>query len=87
MSLIRPASWLIYILVLGAISGWYPYPLLDVDRLGHPAVLLSSVLVMVLLLGSGAVYRLLDRGLPRRETGGHRQARRGPGAVRGGWCG
>jgi len=68
MSLMWPASWLIYILVLGAISGWYPHPFLDVDRLGHPAVLLSSVLVMVLLLGSGATYRLLDRGPPRRGT-------------------
>ncbi|MET0694929.1 MAG: Pr6Pr family membrane protein [Propionibacteriaceae bacterium] len=34
LSLLYPAVWLVYILALGAATGWYPYPFLDVDELG-----------------------------------------------------
>lgn len=67
-SLVWPTAWTAYILVLGAISGWYPYPFMNVDRFGFLAVLRNSVLVLVLLLAAGFVYRLLDTRLPPREN-------------------
>jgi hypothetical protein len=58
-----PVSYLIYVLVLGAISGWYPYPFLDVSRLGYPRALLNASIVTALLLIVGAVFRTLDTRL------------------------
>ncbi len=66
-SLIRhlawPVSYLSFILVLGANSGWYPYPFIDVTKLGYPRALLNSLIVTVLLLATGAIYRRLDTKL------------------------
>lgn len=55
-----PLSYLVYTLVLGAITGWYPYPFINVDTLGYPRTLLHAVVVTVLLLLIGAIYRVLD---------------------------
>jgi hypothetical protein len=63
-SLLRHLAWpfgyLAYVLVLGAISGWYPYPFIDVDKLGYSRTLLNALALTVLLLVFGAIYRVLD---------------------------
>jgi hypothetical protein len=63
-SLLRHLAWpfgyLAYVLVLGAITGWYPYPFIDVDKLGYSRTLLSALALTVLLLVFGAIYRVLD---------------------------
>jgi hypothetical protein len=58
--LVWPLSYLAYILVLGAITGWYPYPFINVGRIGYPRALLNALAVSALLLIVGAVYRALD---------------------------
>ena len=55
-SLLWPVVWLAYTLVHGAVSGWYPYPFLDVREHGYPAVALG--------------LRRRRRGLPGRLVGG-----------------
>lgn len=63
-SLLRHLAWpfgyLAYVLVLGAITGWYPYPFIDVDKLGYSRTLLNALALTVLLLVFGAIYRVLD---------------------------
>ena len=71
--LIWPVSYLVYVLVYGAISGWYPYPFLDVDEHGYGGVLLNSLGVTALLLAIGAAYSWLD---PRRAASARMPARR-----------
>ena len=60
-SLAWPLAYLGYVLVVGAISGWYPYPFLDVDDEGWAHVLGSSVgitaVVVALIAGATAVDR------------------------------
>jgi hypothetical protein len=58
-----PVSYLIYVLVLGAVTAWYPYPFVDVSRLGYPRALLNALIVTVLLLMVGAACRIIDTGL------------------------
>lgn len=58
--LVWPLSYLAYILVLGAITGWYPYPFINVGKIGYPRALLNALPVSALLLIVGAVYRALD---------------------------
>ena len=43
--LIFPLIYSVFILVRGSFSGFYPYPFMDVDKLGLASVLLNSVAV------------------------------------------
>ncbi len=61
LSLIWPAVWLAYTFVHGALSGWYPYPFLNVAKIGYPAALANTVAV----LGGAGVLVLLFKGLDR----------------------
>jgi len=60
LGLIFPLVYLVCILIRGAISGYYPYPFMDVNKLGYPTValhsagmLLAFVLVSVLFISIG----------------------------------
>ena len=64
-AMVWPLAWIAYTLVHGAVSGWYPYPFLDVADLGYATALRNLVLVAVLALVLLSAFRLLDRKLPR----------------------
>jgi len=49
-----PAAWLVYTLVRGASVDWYPYPFVDVSKLGYDGVLLRSA-VLLLAFAAAAV--------------------------------
>jgi hypothetical protein len=57
-------------IALGALSGWYPYPFIDVTKIGYRRTLLNALAVTVLLLIVGAVFRSLDT----RRGGGSAQS-------------
>jgi hypothetical protein len=72
LSLIFPVCWLAFTLIRGAIAHWYPYPFIDVTRLGYFRAAVNCVWVALLLLGLSAGARLLDgwlnsRARPRPE--------------------
>jgi hypothetical protein len=54
--LIFPVAYVAYSLVRGAVTGWYPYPFLDVAAVGYASVL-STVALMI--LGFSLVAALL----------------------------
>lgn len=58
-----PVLYLGYTLVHGAISGWYPYPFLDVASHGYGRVLLNSLAVTVVFAVVGSLFWLGDRKL------------------------
>jgi len=55
--LIYPLAYLFYTLIHGAVSGFYPYPFVNVDKLGYGKALLNCLgvtvffVVLSLLLG------------------------------------
>ena len=61
--LLYPLVWLAYTLVIGAASGWYPYPFLEVPEQGVAAVTLACLGVTVLVLVLSALVWLVDRRL------------------------
>ncbi len=69
-SLLWPGAYVVYSLVRGAVTGWYPYPFVDVTQLGYPVALRNLALIVVLMLAVGAVYLLLDRRLRWGRRGG-----------------
>lgn len=63
-SILWPVAWLAYTLIAGAVTGWYPYPFLDVTEHGYGRVLLTAALVSLLFLALAAGVRLAERVLP-----------------------
>lgn len=65
-SLIYPIVWVVYTLVRGAASDWYPYPFVDVGLHGYGVVALNCLGIAVLLLGVSVLLLYADRGLRQR---------------------
>jgi len=64
LSMIWPLAWLAYTIIMGRLTGWYPYPFLNVDALGAgPVALVSLGITLLFLVISGLVW-LGDRRLP-----------------------
>ena len=59
-----PLAWVAYTFVHGAVTGWYPYPFLDVGAIGYGSALLSVAAVLVLGVLVLLLLRWLDRKLP-----------------------
>ena len=87
LALLFPVLWLTFTLVRGPIvGGFYPYPFLEVDRLGYARVLANVVVVAVLFFLVSAGAALLDRRLPgiRERPPAHAEGRSvEPGTPRG----
>jgi hypothetical protein len=70
-SLAWPVLYFGYVLVLGEISGWYPYPFVDVASHGYGRVLINAVLVCAVFAVVALLYHLGDRTLgsaPKAEA-------------------
>lgn len=59
-----PAAWLAYTLVRGSVTGYYPYPFLDIGVRGGAAVAIACLGVLGLILVIALLVRLADRRLP-----------------------
>jgi hypothetical protein len=64
-----PAVYFAYTLMVGAWSGRYPYPFLNVARFGYPAVLRNGAVLLVVFLVLGLAFVAVDRALHRRAAG------------------
>jgi hypothetical protein len=67
LSVLWPFLWFCWAFGYGAITGFYPYPFMDIDTLDRPRALLNSFLVTILLLLSATVLWRLDRRLATVE--------------------
>jgi hypothetical protein len=67
-SLAWPIGWLAYTLVVGALTGWYPYPFLDVGARGVAAVALTCGAMALLFAGLASACWRLDRVLRSRPA-------------------
>jgi len=63
-ALLWPVAWLAWTLVIGAVTGWYPYPFLDVGAKGAGSVAVTCVGVTLLFLALAGVLSWLDRRMP-----------------------
>ena len=67
-ALVLPLVWVSYSLVRGAVIGAYPYPFIDVVRLGYGQVLINVVGIAVFGVIIGAIFVAIDRWLSRRHS-------------------
>ncbi len=56
-----PVAWIAYTFIRGALIDWYPYPFLDVQKVGYGAALLATGVVMAIAVLLVAVFARLDR--------------------------
>ena len=56
-----PFGFAIWVLIVGAVSGFYPYPFLDVGALGYPRVLTNLAILLALFATLGALMAMLGR--------------------------
>jgi len=63
LSVLFPLAWLAFTLIRGPIVHFYPYPFVNVIRLGYGRVLVNCVWVAVLYLGLTAAATALDKRL------------------------
>jgi hypothetical protein len=69
LGLIWPLAWLLYTLVVGRITGWYPYFFLDLGQTDPGVVALYCVAILILLFVVSCLFWLGDRWLPGRQAG------------------
>ena len=66
-SAIFPGLYMVYTLIRGEISEWYPYPFTDVNEHGYLVVLINALGVIALLVALSWGALKLDPKLPHRE--------------------
>jgi hypothetical protein len=59
-----PLLWIGYTFAVGAATGWYPYPFLDVQLHGYAIAIRNTAAVLVIALVLVAIFRVLDKRLP-----------------------
>jgi hypothetical protein len=64
LAFIWPLAWLVLTFVRGALTGWYPYPFLDVDLIGLADSLRNSAVILLVAVAIAALLTLLDKHLP-----------------------
>lgn len=65
--LIYPVFYLGFVLVHGRFTGFYPYPFIDVGKLGYGAMTLNALAVLAAFLAAGVAVLIVSRALARRE--------------------
>jgi len=64
LAFVWPVVWLAYTFLHGAVTGWYPYPVLDAGRLGLGPALLGGLVVVAYAAVLAVVAWLIDRWAP-----------------------
>lgn len=59
-----PVAWLAYTMAHGALTGWYPYPFLNADKLGYGQVGITLLVILAAALGTAFLLRAVERWLP-----------------------
>lgn len=63
-ALVWPVAWLVWTLAVGAGTGWYPYPFLDVGVEGAAAVAVTCAAVTLVFVALAFGLSVLDRRMP-----------------------
>jgi hypothetical protein len=65
--LIYPIVYFAYILARGAVFGVYPYPFIDVVKLGYSGVAINATFFLAAFFCLGLIFAAIDRALAGRE--------------------
>jgi hypothetical protein len=63
-----PLVYAVYSLIHGAVSGFYPYPFLNVSKFGYDEIFLNMGVLVLVFLGLGVALIGLDRRMGRNNN-------------------
>jgi hypothetical protein len=63
-----PLIYLAYVLIHGSLSGFYPYPFVNVLKLGYPKVLLNSAFLTIVFIAISVAFVGLGKFLEARKS-------------------
>lgn len=63
-----PLFYLVYSLIRGAATGWYPYPFLNAATLGYANVGLNVVIMIAVFLVAGLILIAITRSLKKQQV-------------------
>jgi len=66
--LLYPLCYILYILIRGSFSGFYPYPFISVSEIGMTQTLINSVGVAVLFVVVSLIFIGIGKGLSRKNN-------------------
>ena len=72
--LIYPAAYLVYVLIRGSLSAFYPYPFINVARIGTTKTLLNSSLLLAFFIVTAFIFVAVGKGLAKKRTAFIKQA-------------
>ncbi len=58
-----PVAWLVYTMAHGALTGWYPYPFLNAEKLGYGQVSATLAVILGAALATAFALQVLERRL------------------------
>lgn len=76
LAFIWPIAWLVYTFVRGAVTGWYPYPFLNVTEIGFADAVRNSAVILAIGVLIAVILTLLDHHLPSLVRDDGRATRR-----------
>ncbi|HEX4020186.1 MAG TPA: Pr6Pr family membrane protein [Acidobacteriaceae bacterium] len=66
--LVYPAVYMVYTVAHGAITGWYPYPFIDVAVLGYSHALNNAAGMLLAFLGAGLLVVVIGKFAGRKSA-------------------
>jgi hypothetical protein len=63
-----PGLYLIYTLIRGALTARYPYPFLDVAKIGYAGVAINAVILLAAFSGAGLLFLAIGRWTSRARS-------------------
>lgn len=63
--LIYPFIYLIYILVRGSYSGFYPYPFMNIDTIGAQQVLINASILILFFIGMSVLFVFVGKKIDK----------------------
>lgn len=66
--LIYPFLYLVYILIRGSISGFYPYPFINVTELGYQKVIVNAIVMVAVFVGISALFLGVGKRIKKKTT-------------------
>ena len=68
LALIWPGVFIVLTVAQGAVTGFYPYPFVNMDLLCFPTVLMNGIGIVMLLTAVGSAHKLIDWLISRPKT-------------------
>ena len=66
--LIYPSGYLIYCLIRGAFTGFYPYYFINPDMLGIPFLIIAIIVLVLVYVALGSMYIAINRKLYNKRN-------------------